>query len=627
MEIINATIEHLQQFLPFQKMQDEDLQLLVSQCEINYFSAGEIILGEQETAPPNIFYIVKQGLVESQREAKGSEHHKNAYEFEEGECFPLGPLLSKKPNGSQFIAMTDTFLYQIPAAHFYQLRQQSSVFRDYCEMRIALLLEESKRIIQGQYARSSNEQQTLSLPLGDLIRREPYSCSPDTPLSEVLHIMDTTGIGSMVIVNPEHQPIGIFTLHDVLRRVSIAQAPLDTPIESLMTSSPVTLSKHDLAYEAALLMARHGFRHVLIVNPQDKTLFGVISEKDLFSLQRIGLRQLSAEINTAKDLDALKHCVKQIHALSENMMAQGVAVSQLTNIIATLNDLILERIVDLRHENHPEVKNIDYAWMAMGSEGRLEQLIYTDQDNGIIFKDTPEREKHRESLLKFAYDVNHDLDTLGFPLCKGDIMAMNPRWCMSDAEWRKHFRHWMEEPDPKAILNSTIFFDFRGIAGNIPLADELRHWLNSRASEQTLFLRFLTQTALNNRPPLGVFRDFTTNEKDAINLKINGAAILVDAARIMALQMGISTTNTIQRFEQAGTGFGLSESQVNGCIETFLFIQLLRMQHHFEQAQKGEALSNDIKPAQLNSLNKRVLREAFRLIRELQSTLANRYHL
>ena len=272
MEVIKSTIEHLKQFLPFQKMQDEDLQLLVSECEINYFSAGEIILDNNHDEPPSLFYIVKQGLVESQREAKDSEFHKNAFEFEEGEGFPFGPLLSHKPNGSQFIAITDTFVYQIPAKNFYQLRQQSSVFRDYCELRLALLLEESKRIIQGQYVRSNSEQQTLSLPLGDLIRRTPYTCAPNTPIRDVLNTMDKTGIGSMVVVNPQNQPIGIFTLHDVLRRVSIAQAPLETRIEALMTVNPVTLSKHDLAYEAALLMARHGFRHVLLIDPQSLSL-------------------------------------------------------------------------------------------------------------------------------------------------------------------------------------------------------------------------------------------------------------------------------------------------------------------------------------------------------------------
>ena len=137
----------------------------------------------------------------------------------------------------------------------------------------------------------------------------------------------------------------------------------------------------------------------------------------------------------------------------------------------------------------------------------------------------------------------------------------------------------------------------------------------------------MTQNALNNRPPLGVFRDFTTNQNDAIDLKINGAALIVDAARIMSLQVGVTATNTIQRLEEAGPKFGLSELQINGCIETFVFIQLLRMQHHFELAQTNRPLSNEIKPSQLNTLNKRVLREAFRVIRDLQSSLALKYRL
>ena len=263
----------------------------------------------------------------------------------------------------------------------------------------------------------------------------------------------------------------------------------------------------------------------------------------------------------------------------------------------------------------------------MGSEGRLEQLLYTDQDNGIIFKDSPNRDTDRQHLLKFAHDVNHDLDKLGIPLCRGNIMAMNPQWCLSDTEWRRHFSRWVAEPDPHALLNSTIFFDFRGITGNLSLTEALKKWLVDLTSSEKIFLRFLTQNALNNRPPLGVFRDFSTNANDAIDLKINGAALLVDAARIMALQAGVETSNTVQRFEEAGPIFGLKEAEINGCIETFLFIQLLRMQHHFKQSRNNQPLSNEIKPSELDTLKKRVLREAFRVIRNLQSSLALKYRL
>lgn len=626
MDIIRSTIAHLQQFMPFQKMDISSLTFLVEHIEVNYFAQDEIILDHTDTIP-DYFFIIKKGIIESQREARENQFYKNAFEFEEGECFPVGPLVSLSPNLSQFIAITDCFVYQIPSHVFHELRQRSQVFKDFCETRVATLLEESKRIIQSQYATRDQGQQPLSLPLGELVRKNVYSCSPETPIREVLQLMDSTGIGSMVIVNSQQQPIGIFTLHDVLRRITIAQANLDSPIQSYMTTNPIALSRDDLAYEAALMMAKHGFRHILVVNPRSHALLGVVSERDLFSLQRIGLRELSIQIQEATELNALKSCQDEIKKLTKNMMAQGVAIGQLTHIISTLNDLITQKIITLGYDKYPAVKDIRFAWMAMGSEGRLEQMFYTDQDNGIIFEDSPDKEQHRSVLLEFAKRVNHDLDTLGFPLCKGNIMAMNPSWCLSTQEWRQRFSQWINTPDPQALLNSNIFFDFRGIAGDISLSEELRTWLSDYAPQQKMFLRFLCQNALRNRPPLGLIRDFSTNNNDAIDLKINGSALLVDIARILALEAGSHASNTVQRFREVLGKSHFTEKQLNGCIETFLFIQLIRMQHHFELEQTGLPLSNEIKPSELNALNTRVLKEAFRLIREVQNSLAHKYRL
>lgn len=626
MDLIHATITHLQQFMPFQKMDIPSLTFLAQHIEVNYFAQGEIIL-DHTSDIPEYFFIVKQGVIESQREARENQFYKNAFEFEEGECFPVGPLVSQSPNLSQFIAITDCFVYQIPSHIFHELRQQSSVFKDFCETRVALLLEESKRIIQSQYATRDQHQQPLSMPLGELLRKKVFSCSPDTVIREVLNTMDSTGIGSMVIVDDQQQPIGIFTLHDVLRRITIPQVNLDLPIRDYMTHHPVTLSRDDLAYEAALIMAKHGFRHILVVHPRTKVLLGVVSERDLFSLQRIGLRELSIKIQSASHISELKICQEEIKKLTKNMMAQGVAIGQLTHIISTLNDLISEKVIAINQAHFPELQHIRFAWMAMGSEGRLEQMFYTDQDNGIIFEEGPDRETHRAHLLRFAHHVNHDLDTLGFTLCKGNIMAMNPQWCLSTSEWRQRFSKWINTPDPQAILNSTIFFDFRGIAGDIQLAEDLRHWLCEYAPKQKMFLRFLCQNALTNRPPLGLIKDFTTNDNDAIDLKINGAALLVDIARLLALENGSVATNTTQRFKDVVDKSGFNEKQIKGCVEAFLFIQLIRMKHHFELEQASLPLSNEIKPSELNTLNTRVLREAFRLIRNLQSSLAHRYRL
>ncbi|MDO5666582.1 MAG: DUF294 nucleotidyltransferase-like domain-containing protein [Alcaligenaceae bacterium] len=625
-DVIRATINHLQQFYPFQKMEMPFLELLAKHCETNYFKAGEVILDITEDGPPDTFIIIKQGFVESELVGKEAKNHKNVFEYEEGDAFPYGPLISNQPNTIRFIAIADSFVYQVPAEIFHRLRDECPVFRSFCEARLASLLEESKRMIHNQQTHSQTSEQPLSLELGEVLKREVITCGPEKPLRDVLTILAETYIGSMAIVNEDKQPLGIFTLNDVLRRVALPEADLDRPIYDFMTPNPIALNSNDLAYEAALIMAKHGFRHIFVID-DNKKLLGVISERDLFALQRIGLTDIAQGIETAKNLDDLSLSLVQIKNLAKNMMAQGVAIDQLTHLTSHLNDRIVRSVINLRFKDHPEVENIDFAWIAMGSEGREEQLFYTDQDNGIIFKDTDNRAHTRATLLAFAKDVNHDLDKLGFPLCTGNIMAMNPECCLSDAEWRQRFSQWINNPDPEALLNATIFFDFKGIAGNITLAEQLRNWLTQYTASQDLFLRFLTQNALRNRPPLGLIKDFSTRDDGTINLKFNGAAIIVDIARILALEHGATATNTLERLTAVMDKSDLQKKQLQGCIDTFAFIQLIRMKLHFELEDKGLELSNNIDPKQLNALSTRVLREGFRLMRNIQNTLAHKYRL
>lgn len=625
-EVVRATITHLQQYFPFQKMAMPFLKLLAEHCETNYFKAGEVILDVSEGDSPELFIIVKQGLVESLRGAKDPSHLKSSFEYEDGDAFPYGPLISNQPNTSQFIAVTDCFVYQVPAEIFHRLREECPTFKGFCVARLASLLEESKRIIQSHHVNTQTNEQPLSLELGSVIKNKVISCSPETPLKEVLEVLAVTYIGSMAIVNEDNQPLGIFTLNDVLRRVALPEADLNQPIATFMTTNPITLYADDLAYEAALIMAKHGFRHIFVID-NNKQLLGVISERDLFALQRVGLTDIAHGIEAANNLDDLSQSLVQIKKLAKNMMAQGIAIEQLSHLISHLNDQIVRAAIKLRFNDHPEVEHIDFAWIAMGSEGRDEQLFYTDQDNGIIFKDSDNRASTRAALLSFANDVNHDLDKLGFPLCTGNIMAMNPECCLSDTEWRQRFKSWINNPDPEALLNATIFFDFKGIAGNISLAEQLRKWLCQYVPSQDLFLRFMTQNALRNRPPLGLFKDFSTRDDDTINLKFNGSAIIVDIARILALEHGSYATNTVERLSDVMDKAVLQKKQIQGCMESFSFIQLLRMKHHFELEDKGLELSNNINPQQLDDLSTRVLRESFRLMRNIQNTLAHKYRL
>ena len=625
--LLHATIEQLQKHAPFDQMDKSHLDFLVNHLQLGYYPKDAVIINPAQGAPER-FYIIKQGVVVGEQGAEGAKESSANWQLIAGECFPIGALLGKRAVASSYRAERDTFCYELQAGHFDHLLDISPPFRDFCTRRISNLLEQSQHLIQAEYSRSSSAQQSLNSPLRNLLRDHVVTCRPGTPLREALQTMHEKRIGSMVITNEAHQPVGIFTLHDLLDKVTLAGHDINLAIGTVMSTQLITLPSHAFVHDAAIAMARHSIRHLLIVD--DGRLTGIVSEKDLFTLQRVGLTQISSTIRHADSIEALPQVSQDIRQLANNMLAQGVTAEHLTQIISTLNDSLTVRVIEL--ELHAAgLQDLPFCWIALGSEGRLEQTLSTDQDNGIIFPDIQGQSPDilREKLLPVAERINKTLDLCGFPLCKGNIMAGNPQLCMSLTEWKNTFADWIHRGDAPVLLNASIFFDFRGIYGDEGLASELRLWLHESIKDNRLFLRRMAENALANRPPLGLVRDFSVSDKEgapnSIDLKINGVTPFVDAARIFCLQSGISETNTLRRLRASADQWKLDKAQIDAWCEAFSFIQLLRLRLHHAQNLHGTPLSNRIDPDTLNELDRRILKEAFRQARKLQALLERIY--
>jgi CBS domain-containing protein len=377
------------------------------------------------------------------------------------------------------------------------------------------------------------------------------------------------------------------------------------------------------------MMAKQGFRHVLVV--ENERLVGLVSEKDLFALQRVGLRQVGSSIRHAQQLSELQQAASDIRSMAHNMMAQGVAAEQLTQFISTFNDLLTARVVELEC-TASKLNAEQLCWIALGSEGRFEQTLNTDQDNALIFE-VPEgmvADQMREKLLPAAKRINDSLAACGFPLCKGYVMASNPQWCLSLEEWKRIFASWITNSSQEALLNSSIFFDFRALFGDNKLAEKLREWLLNFVGTNGLFLRQMAEVAMNFKPPLGIVRDFVVGKENKLDLKLNGITPFVNGARIFGLATGVTQTSTLQRLRSSSLKLKITEPEVEAWIDSFLFIQVLRLRHHDEQKAKGisdDELDNLIDPEQLNELDRRILKEAFRQARKLQAKLAMEYRL
>lgn len=623
--LIDATIDRLTRHAPFDGMERADLQFLAARLKIAYFSSGTVIL---EPAPdaPDFLYIIKQGAVLTEGVSGDSG---SALGLHEGECFPIGALLSSRAVTSVYRASQDTFCYLLTRAAFNELMQRSPIFQSFCTQRIAHMLQNALTSVQADAVLQSS-QAPLTRRLAQAVGEAPFTCDESTPIRAALELMYREGAGSILVTRGEAQLAGIFTLRDLLGRVTLAGAPLSAPIASVMTPDPITLPPEAFAFEAALAMTRHGIHRVVIADGGKP--IGVVSEKDLFSLQRIGLTEISLALRTAATLPILVSLAGDIRGLARNLLAQGVSAAHLTQILSMLNDLLSQRVIELELQ----AAGLDvscFCWIALGSEGRREHTLASDQDNGIIFADPAEGDEDamRDQLVPVARRINEAFAQCGFPLCRGEVMASNRKWCLSLAEWKAAFQQWILQGDPESLLNATIFFDFRPLHGDARLAEALRAWLNQAAADNDRFLYQMAGNALTNRPPLAIVRDFAVSQDaehpGTIDLKVNGAGVFVETARIFALAHGVSHTSTADRLRQTALRRNSPTAESEAWVEAFQFVQLMRLRHQQRQLARNAAPDNHVDPDTLNPLDRRILKESLRLAKTLQNRLALDYRL
>ncbi|WP_060482899.1 DUF294 nucleotidyltransferase-like domain-containing protein [Pseudomonas sp. NBRC 111119] len=627
---IQGTLQFLQRFAPFNQMEHSHLAYLVEQCQLRFYASGESIIKPVD-GPVEHFYIVKQGRVVGERQHRVKPGVETTFEITSGECFPLAALLGERATRTEHLAGDDTFCLQLNKAAFIRVFSMSGVFRDFALRGVSSLLDQVNQQVRQRAVETLGTQYSLNTPLGELAMRHPVVCSADTPLREAVQLMHEQQVGSIVVVDEQRYPTGIFTLRDLRQVVAAADADLNAPIERNMTAKPFYLSPQASAFDAAMAMTERHIAHVCLVHNQ--RLCGVVSERDLFSLQRVDLVHLARTIRHAPRLESLVSLRGEISQLVERMLAHGASSTQITQIITLLNDHTVCRVIELALAERGD-PGVAFSWLCFGSEGRREQTLHTDQDNGILFEaaDSAAADAIRARLLPLAQYINQCLAQCGFTLCKGNVMAGNPELCLSRSEWARRFAGFVREASPENLLGSSIYFDLRVVWGDEQGCEQLRQGLLEQVADNRIFQRMLADNALRQRPPVGRLRDFVLtrqgNDKAAtLDLKVQGLTPFVDGARLLALANGVGACNTLERIRQLVTKGIIEPLDGAAYEEAYHFIQQTRMQQHQRQARDNLAYSNRLDPDSLNHLDRRILRESLRQAQRLQSSLALRYQL
>ena len=630
MQNIQGTMQFLQRFPPFSQMENAHLAYLVEQCQLRFYAAGDSIIKPAD-GPVEHFFIVKQGRVVGERTHMVKGGTETTFEIARGECFPLAALLGERATRTEHIAGEDTFCLQLNKAAFIRLFAISDVFRDFSLRGVSSLLDQVNQQVQRRAVETLGNQYSLNTRLGELAMRHPVVCDPATSLREAVRLMDESQVGSIVIVDEQRFPVGIFTLRDLRQVVARAETDFDSAVSGHMTASPFYLTPQASAFDAAIAMTERHIAHVCLV--EDRRLCGVVSERDLFSLQRVDLVHLARTIRSAPRLDNLVAMRGEIGQLVERMLAHGASSTQITQIITLLNDHTVCRVIELAIAEKGD-PGVPFTWLCFGSEGRREQTLHTDQDNGILFeaRDAAEAAEIRGRLLPLAQHINQGLAQCGFSLCKGNIMAGNPELCLSRAEWARRFAAFIREATPENLLASSIYFDLRVVWGDDQGCEQLRQSILDQVADNRLFQRMMADNALRQKPPVGRFREFVLtrsgNDKAAtLDLKVQGLTPFVDGARLLALANGISANNTLERLRQLVEKEVIDPLDGGAFEEAYHFIQQTRMQQHQIQTRQNLPYSNRVDPDNLNDLDRRILRESLRQAQRLQSSLALRYQL
>lgn len=599
----------LKEILPFSLLPVEQLNRVADVIEIEYFPPESDIM-IHGGKPSEYLYIIQRGSVDLLREDSQGVHVFDT--LTEGEVFGYPSLIRKRPPIVTVRTREETLLYMVPAPLFHQLRRDVPAFARFFASSV---VERISHRLQTREANATPE--LFRLHLRDIISHELVSASPTITVHEAAQIMSLHNISSLVI---ESYPIGIVTDRDFRNRVMAKGLDYTTPVTEVMTSPVITLPAESLVFEGLVKMLEQGFHHMPIT--EDGIVVGIITHTDITRQQSRSPLFLPRQLERAHSVSDMRVYTEQVTSTVGSLLDAGARVSDIGRIVAVAHDALIVRLLrDAERELGPPP--CPYGWLVLGSEGRYEQTLRTDQDNALVYADDapPEAEEY---FAKLADRVDSHLVKCGFPLCPGNIMATNPEWRQPLRVWQNYFEEWISNPKEKALLRVSIFFDYRQVYGKLDVEEALRPIIR-QGRENHIFLGRLARVAIRQHAPISFFRHFVLEhsgeERDLLDLKVRGTALIVDLARLFALETGCLRTNTQERLQHCIEGSSLSKSGGEELIAAFELISLIRLRYQYDHIKQGKMPVNQVPVSWLSVMERRELKEALWAVDRVQRNI------
>jgi CBS domain-containing protein len=606
----------IQSIPPFDSLPKSALARLIRELSIHY-------VRKDETLPPRSvdeprLYIIRKGALSCVANA-----NELISRLGEGDlCTEFCKQSLHLPNNieqraaRQVKSDEDCLVYSVDSEVIRSLGGQYPSISDYFSYTSAQRLKQRMSKVNEEAVISSS---LMNTSVSDFYHTPVAGIDANQSIQQAAIKMTEQGHSCLVVLD-NTKSIGIVTDKDIRRRCVAKGLPITAYVSEIMTKSINTIDLKNNAYNALMTMTSKHIHHLPVTDQGE--VVGMITVTDLMNNEGHNAVNFSSIIHKAKNLEKLIEISRLLPKLQIRLAKLGASSDHVGKSISAVTMAFTKRLIEIAEEIYGPAP-VPFAWLAAGSQARQEQLAHSDQDNGIIICNSmrPYDDAWFESLAHFVCD---GLASCGFIYCPGDIMATNPKWRQPERVWQKYFDNWVDTPTPKALLNSSVFFDLDTICGDASLLEGVRKNLLKRTTHNSLFIAHLSKNALSLRPPLGFFRDFVLKQngkhKDTLDLKHNGIAPIVDLARIYALSQGITAVNTIERIKQAAGSAAITKSSAENLIDAYEFLGILRVKHQANKLMQGLEPDNYLSPKELSKLEQEHLKDAFKVIKTLQDS-------
>lgn len=630
-------INSLHETEPFNQLPESVFERLSQSSKIEKFPAHIHIFNQHDT-PTNYLYVIKSGLVEIVVLTPGGVEMTVGYR-KEGSFFGGTPIFTNDGYTAGAKTVNETTCYLIPAAVLLEIAQEYPHITDYFNKIVYSRVRNLYSDMVNEYARNTLTQleaYPFQKRLSEVMSTPVEICSEDTSIYEVARQMTARGISAVLVQNINRELAGIISERDLVSKV-LARQLVDSShatAREVMTPHPHTMPPETFLYEATTFMMSHKIRHIPVVD--GKSIVGIVTLQDLMKYRSQKSMLLVGNINKARTTEDLISARSEIVKVAKVLLSESRSHVETMEIISYIHHRIIRRcfeivFADFKRQGQTPPEDIRFCFFIMGSGGRKEMLLGPDQDNGLIFDNFPdERQDEVDAFfVPFAEKLVAALARIGYPRCKGGVMANNPLWRGRLSDWKKRIADWIKAPEPQKVRYSSIFFDFMPISGEAGLCQDLRDIVHLLIKQHPIFLYHMMELDFKRKVPLSLIGRFSTSRekehKGTVSLKEAGSIFIVDCVRMFLLEQQTDITTTSDRIDELVKLKIFTQETAEHIKAAFEAFTFLRLRNEIQLIEQGKFPSHHLDPYALSKSEQDLLKEAYRVASKLQDSTKHHF--